>query len=147
MGASSFSARNLLNSELLLVAMMSVSIGHREPVDFYVPVLDHPQVDLHEVLFVLEDFVAEMDSSPRNPRQRAAPQVEAVRVVRVRDVEQPLDGLFSRRSTADEVILSLAEYFPVTVPMLSLRGTGTTSKKSSIFCLSPWQKVLISFMI
>ena len=36
------------------------------------------------------------------------------------------------KSTADEVILSFAGYFPVTVPKLSVSGTGIISIKYSI---------------
>jgi len=52
-----------------------------------------------------------------------------------------------KRSTAEEVILSLAGYLPVTVPRLSESGTGITSMNSSILARSPSQWVLISFQM
>ena len=39
------------------------------------------------------------------------------------------------RSTAEEVILSFAGYFPVMVPRLSIKGTSLISKNESIFVI------------
>ncbi len=66
-------------------------------VDFDAAVLDDAQVDLNQILLVLEDLVAEVDAAAGHPRQRPAPQIEAVGVVRVRDVQQPLNGFFAQQ--------------------------------------------------
>ena len=51
------------------------------------------------------------------------------------------------RSTAEEVILSLAGYFPVTVPKLSERGTGTISMNFNMSSMVLSVNVRISFQM
>ena len=59
------------------------------------PVLDHTKVDLDEIFLVLVDFVREMDAPSGHPGKRAAPEIEAVRVVGIGYVKQPLNGFFA----------------------------------------------------
>ncbi len=66
-------------------------------VDLDGAVLDHAQVDLHQVLLVLEHLVGEVDAAAGHPRQGAPPQVEAVGVVGVGDVQQALDRLLAQQ--------------------------------------------------
>ena len=66
-------------------------------VDLDGPVLDDAQVDLYQILLVLVDLVAEMDAAAGHPRQGAAPQIEAVGVVGVGDVQQTLDRLLAKQ--------------------------------------------------
>ena len=66
-------------------------------VDLDGAVLDHAQVDLHQVLLVLEHLVREVDAAAGHARQRAASQVEAVGVVGVGDVQQALDRFLAQQ--------------------------------------------------
>ena len=66
-------------------------------VDLDVAILDDPQIDLDQVLFILEDFIGKMDAAAGHPRQGPSPQVEAVRVGGVGDVQQSLNGLFAQQ--------------------------------------------------
>ena len=66
-------------------------------VDLDVAVLDHPQVDLHQILLVFVDFVGEVDAAAGHARQGAAAQVESVGVVGVGDVQQALDRFFAQK--------------------------------------------------
>jgi hypothetical protein len=102
-------------------------------VDLDGAVLDHAQVDLHQVLFVLEDFVAEMDAAAGHPRQGAAPQVEAVGVVGVGDVQQALDGLLTQQIHGRRGDLVLGRILAGDGAQALGEGTGTISMNSSIF--------------
>jgi hypothetical protein len=77
--------------------MINVSMGHLKPVDFDGAVLDYTKIDLHQILFVFEYFIAEMDPAAGHPCQGAAAQIEAIGVVGVGDVQQPLNGLLTQQ--------------------------------------------------
>jgi len=86
--------------------------GPAESVHLDVPVLDHAEVDLHEVLLVLEDLVAEVDAPAGDPGQGSAPQVEPVRVVGVAQVEEALDGFLPEQVHGGRGDLVLGGVFP-----------------------------------
>jgi len=61
-GSFFFLSRNRLNSELLLVATISVSIGHLNR-RFQSSGSDHAQVNLYQVFFIFKNLIAEMNTA------------------------------------------------------------------------------------
>ncbi|KAF5033521.1 hypothetical protein DSECCO2_605820 [anaerobic digester metagenome] len=65
--------------------------------DFDGAVLNHAQIDLHEVAFVFENLVGQVNAAAGHAGQCATSQVEAVRVVGIGQMQQSADAFITQQ--------------------------------------------------